>query len=288
MKQCVVLLALAALGGLTNLADAAVLNAPGVLVDGFGKHVFKQCSTCPDEGSSDGDTQGGDGVDNATTSGAGNGFLWLASATLVGPNALPVLKARAETVNPSQGLGLVSANAIAQGLQAYHYAGTEDGSYTITFTVDGSLTGDDESIDAGIFASSSKLVSGADGPVRPRLSQLARVTKSARTTPGAFSDSNSITFNVGAGEDFFVQAFLIANAFFVDAGSLQGVADASHTFTASFTAGDVSLLRTFASLPAQVPEPATFGMALAGLVALGLIRGQYVRPNRITRGRHAE
>src|SRR6476659_1774760 len=64
MKQAIrfVLIAWVALSGSTHLAEAAVLRAPGILVDGFGKHVFKQCSTCPDEGSSDGDTKGGDGV----------------------------------------------------------------------------------------------------------------------------------------------------------------------------------------------------------------------------------
>ena len=36
---------LVALIALTNLADAAVLTTTGILVDGSGKHVFKQCST---------------------------------------------------------------------------------------------------------------------------------------------------------------------------------------------------------------------------------------------------
>jgi hypothetical protein len=264
MKQRIrfVLIALVALSGSTKFAEAAVLSAPGILVDGSGKHVFKQCSTCPDEGSSDGDTKGGDGVGSAETTGAGNGFGWLASGTLVGPNALPVLKARAETFDPLQGLGLVNANAIAQGLQEYHYSGTQDGTYTITFHVNGLLDGDDESIDAGIFAFASELVAGPDGITHPRLSPTARITKVASSTNGAFSDSNSITFTVGAGDDFFVQAFLIANSLFVDATSLTGAADASHTMTASFTAGDVSLL-------SPVPEPATFGMLLTLLVLLG-------------------
>jgi hypothetical protein len=264
MKQAIrfVLIALVASSGSTHLAEAAVLRAPGILVDGFGKHVFKQCSTCPDEGSSDGDTQGGDGVGSAETTGTGNGFSWLASGTLVGPNALPVLKARAETTDPLQGLGSTTASAIAQGLQEYHYAGTVDGTYTITFHVNGLLDGDDESVDAGIFAFSPELVAGPDGPQHPRLSPTARITKAASSTNGAFSESNSISFTVGAGDDFFVQAFLIADSLFTDAGSLAGAADASHTMTASFTAGDVSLLT-------PVPEPATLSMLLMGVVLLG-------------------
>jgi hypothetical protein len=84
----------------------------------------------------------------------------------------------------------------------------------------------------------------------------------ASSTNGSFSDSNSITFTVGAGDDFFVQAFLIAGSLFTDAGSVAGAADASHTMTASFTAGDVSLLT-------PIPEPGMFSMLLAGVVLLG-------------------
>ena len=116
---------------------------------------------------------------------------------------------------------------------------------------------------------------GANGPTHPGLAPTTRITKSARTTNGAFADSNSITFNLAAGQAFFVKAFLIANALFVDEASLPGAADASHTFTASFTAGDVSLLTPFAVAsvpPVQVPDPATFGMLLTGLVSLGFAR----------------
>ena len=58
-------------------------------------------------------------------------------------------------------------------------------------------------------------------------------------------------------------AFLSGNALFTDCCSLDGVADASHTFDASFTSGDTSLLTT-------VPEPAVGGLLLA---AIGLTVG---------------
>ena len=85
-----------------------------------------------------------------------------------------------------------------------------------------------------------------------------RLTKIARLGNGSFVDGRSITFSVGANEDFFVSASLIADAQFVDALSVTGVADASHTMTASFTAGNVSLLT-------PVPEPSTYGTLLIGL-----------------------
>ncbi|NJD06284.1 MAG: hypothetical protein FIA97_07265 [Methylococcaceae bacterium] len=274
-KMSFVLLTLIALSGASNFAHAAILSAPGILVDGSGKHIFKQCSTCPDEGSSDSDTKGGNGVGSAETTGVGNGFSWLASGTLLGPNGLPVLKARAEVVDPLQGLGSVTANATAQGLQEYHYSGVQDGTYTITFSVNGLLDGDDESIDAGLTVLSSEIIQGADGPRHPSLAPTTRITKVASSTNGSFSESSSVSFTVGAGQDFLVQEFLIASALFVDASSLVGTADAAHTMTASFTAGDVSLLTPVVA----VPIPAALGLMLAGLGAVGCIARRRILHN---------
>ena len=257
-------LALIVSGAVAQLASAATLSAPGILVNGDGSQHFRKCSTCPDEPFLDFDEKGGNNVGSAETTGAANNsFSWLAAGTLVGPNALPVLKARAEAQNPSiadpsLGIGTVSAVATARGLQGYHYSGTEAGTYTITFTVDGLLDGDDESIEAGVSALSSELVFSQDGGFHRRGLASDRLTKIARLGNGSFVDGRSITFSVGANEDFFVSAFLIADALFVDALSVTGVADASHTMTASFTAGNVSLLT-------PVPEPSTYGTLLIGL-----------------------
>ena len=147
-------------------------------------------------------------------------------------------------------------------MQGYHYSGTEAGTYTITFTVNGVLDGDDESIDAGVSALSSEFVFSQDGGFHRRVLASDRLTKIARWTNGSFVDSSSITFSVNANADFFVSAFLIADALFVDAHSVTGVADAAHTMTASYTAGNVSLLT-------PVPEPSTYGMLLMGLGLLG-------------------
>ena len=143
-------------------------------------------------------------------------------------------------------------------MQGYHYSGTEAGTYTITFTVDGVLDGDDESIEAGVSALSSEFVFSSDGGLQRRGLASARLSKTASSSNGSFVDGRSITFSVGANDDFFVSVFLIADALFVDAVSVTGVADASHTMTTSFTAGDVSLLT-------PVPEPSTYGMLLMGL-----------------------
>jgi hypothetical protein len=268
LKRNFVQLALIVSGAVAQLASAATLSAPGILVNGDGSQHFKKCSTCPDEPVLDSEEKGGNNVGSAQTTGnAMNSFSWLAAGTLLGPNALPVLKAQAEAQNPSiadpsLGIGTVSAVATARGLQGYHYSGTEAGTYTITFTVNGVLDGDDESIDAGVSALSSEFVFSQDGGFHRRVLASDRLTKIARLSNGSFVDGRSITFSVGANDDFFVSAFLIADALFVDALSVTGAADASHTMTASFTAGDVSLL-----IP--VPELSTYGMLLIGLGLLG-------------------
>ena len=179
-------LALIVSGAVAQLASAATLSAPGILVNGDGSQHFRKCSTCPDEPVLDSYEKGGNNVGSAETTGAANNsFSWLASGTLVGPNALPVLKARAEAQNPSiadpsLGIGTVSAVATARGLQEYHYSGTVAGTYTITFTVDGLVDGDDESIDAGVSALSSELVFNPDGGFQRRVRASDRLTKDAR------------------------------------------------------------------------------------------------------------
>jgi hypothetical protein len=253
---------------LARAALAVPLSAPGIAVSGSGSHFFKVCSTCPTDGSSDSDSQGGNYVGAAETTGDADTFYsWLAEGVLVGPNALPVLKARAEAMdpslsNPSVGIGSTNATASAQGLQEYHYAGTEDGTYTLTFHVDGTVFGDGESISAGLSVLSSDYDPFSEGGFYLSRIAYADLSQSAASANGQFSGTRDITFNVVADEDFFVLAYLGANAFFSDSLSLAGVADASHTFTASFTAGDVSLLST-------VPEPSAFVLALVSLAAAG-------------------
>ena len=115
------ILIVSGVGMMAHLASAATLSEPGILVNGDGSQHFRKCSTCPDEPLLDSDEKGGNNVGSAETTGAANNsFSWLAAGTLVGPNALPVLKARAEAQNPSiadpsLGIGTVSAVATARG-----------------------------------------------------------------------------------------------------------------------------------------------------------------------------
>jgi hypothetical protein len=262
--------ALVASSVLASAALAVPLSAPGILVSGSGSHFFKVCSTCPNDGSFDFDSDGGNYVGAAETTGfADTYYSWLADGVLVGPNALPVLKARAEAMDPSLsnpmvGIGTTSATADAQGLQEFHYSGTEDGTYTITFHV-GTVFGDGETIGAGLSVLTSDYDPFTEGGLYNARIAYAELSESASVANGQFSETRDITFDVTADEDFFVLAYLTANAFFSDGGSMEGVADASHTFTASFTAGDVSLLTV-------VPEPATFASALLGLAAVAWAR----------------
>ncbi|MDH3209434.1 MAG: PEP-CTERM sorting domain-containing protein [Burkholderiaceae bacterium] len=251
--------AVLALLGAANLAVADPLGAPGVSVLGAGLHSYKECSTCPDEGSNQSEVAGGNGIANATTTFFDNAaFSWFAAGSLAGDNALPELNAYAQAKVPPLGLGFVSASASALGLQKYHYTGTEDGSYEITFTVDGSLSGDGESVNAGVTAFSSDYDPLLEGAGQNTLLASNSMSIDASLTSGPFAENRSISFNIGAGEDFFVLAFLNANAFWADGLSLPGIADAANTMKASFTAGDVALLLA-------VPEPTTYAMMLAGL-----------------------
>ena len=266
LSLCLAAMSLAALS-----ASATALSAPGIAVDGSGSGNFKVCSTCPNTGPGFvSDSDGGDNVGAAeTTGGVDTYFNWLAEGVLVGPNSLPVLKARAEAQNPtltdpSLGIGSTSATATAQGLQEYHYAGTTDGTYTISFEVNGLVIGDDESINAGLTIFNSNYDPFLEGEFQHTRIAGGQLGESASTTNGAFAQLQEVTFQVTPGQDFFVLAFLSGNAFYSDCCSQDGVADASHTFTASFTSGDTSLLST-------VPEPGLAGLAFMGLAAAGCI-----------------
>jgi hypothetical protein len=262
------------------IASATPLHAPGIAVGGSGSHFFKVCSTCPNDGSFDSDDQGGDGVGAALSTGFADTFYsWLAEGVQVGPNALPVLKARAEAMNPSLtnphiGIGTTSATAEAQGLTEYIYSGTTDGTYTISFHVDGTILGDDESTDAGVSIFNEHYVPELEGEFQHTFIAGARVSDRADLSLGQFADGKDVTFTVTPGQTFFVASFLTANALFTDCCSEAGVADVSHTFTADFTAGDTSLL----SLVAAAPEPEQVLLVLLALLGVTLRLRSRARP----------
>ena len=85
------------------------------------------------------------------------------------------------------------------------------------------MIGDGESIDAGIGVFGSDYDPSLEGEFQITRIASGRLTRSASSTNGAFSESQDVTFQIGAGEDFFVLAFLSANAFFSDCCSVDGV-----------------------------------------------------------------
>jgi len=249
---------------------SATLTRPGVEASGSGSRSFKVCSTCDPDQEYEYHTDGGSGVGVAVSEGFADIYYeWFAEGVLRGPNLLPVLKASAFALEPGAsdpdflGIGYTSATASAQGLEQFHYAGTADAIYEITFQVNGSIAGDYESIEAGLAVYGSDYTGAGEGSgyVPPVASASMRKT----ATNGAFADSRTVSFLIAPDTDFFVFAYLSANAFFADATNEAGGADASHTFNASFTAGDTSLL-------SFVPEPALGGLVLLALGIPPLLR----------------
>lgn len=259
--------------GAAPSVTADVLSAPGVLTSGSGSRYWKQCSTCPNEGSNLSESDGGSGRPSALTQrdNVGDGYYWLAAGELLGPNVLPLLRARAEVKIAAPQI-YASANASAQGLQHYSYQGASAGHYTVSFEVDGSLSGDTESINAGVSVFAGNYDPRLEGEGRFTQIGQARINVTANQGAGSFQRSGSADFDIGAGESFYVLAYLNASAYLTDFGgpplNLPGVADASHTMRVAFTAGDTSML----VLASAVPEPPVAALMLLGGVGLGVVR----------------
>lgn len=257
---------------ISNTAHAR-LTEPGIEVSGSGTHWFKLCSTCPDDGSRASDSNGGNGYPSAISQ-FNDIYTWLAAGSLTGAQSLPELKALAKVDVPNT-IGYVSATASAQGLQAYRYTGTETKNYTITFSVAGVLTGNTtESISGGMNVWGGTFNPNAEipGTILGRDSATAHADASASSTQ--VNESRSISFSLNPGQDFFITAYLNANAFWSDGGDIAGTADAAHTMTAQFTAGDTAFLSTFATV---VPLPPSILYLLSGIAFcwFGSGKGRY-------------
>jgi hypothetical protein len=255
-----------------SLAQAAAV--PFIEASGSGLHWWRICSTCPDEIVRLNQRDGGPLRDSAAVAGTEDGFAFAAAASNTGPNQLPVLKVVAETTVPAAPAIYTQATANTHSLQAYTYGGSEAGSYTIEFSVDGLITGDSESIYAGLTVYNSRYDPQLEGGGFDSYLASAAVSVSPGT-PGIvtvlpFAETRSVSFEVAAGEVFYVSAYLSANAFYGGlggSGSPPGSADAFHSFGARFVAGDTTLL-----VPGPpVPEPAMLALWLAGLAAGSLL-----------------
>lgn len=265
-----VLLGLAALALGQTLAFGDPFTPSGVTVTGSGSHlyIFGSCSTCPREGPSLSDTAGGDGVLNASTAYGGGPFAWMASASIVGSSYLPELKAYAEAQAPPPDGHYdlwVTANATAQARQRFVFEGLLPELYTLEYTVDGVLSGDGESVSAGLGVYGGDYVPELEGEFQVTRKGSDQVMFSADTHSN-FSHTGSISFTVNPGDAFYVTGFLSAQAFWTES-TLAGYADASHTFTSVFTAGNTSFLTPSLVPAASVPEPGSLSLVVAGLVA---------------------
>jgi hypothetical protein len=253
-----------ALGGSAAYADP--ITASGVYVTGSGDHLYSlgSCSTCPNVGPSLSESAGGDNVQAASTQYLAGPFFWYASASLASGTYLPEVKAYAEAQPPppdGQYDFWVNANSTAQARQRFIYEGLVSETYTLEYTVDGTLSGDFESVSAGLGVYGGNYVPNLEGEMQVTRKGSDQVWFSAETH-SSFLHTGSITFSLDPGEAFYVTAFLTAQAFWTDA-TLGGAADASHTLTTAFTAGNTSLLTPVVST--SVPEPATGLLALAGM-----------------------
>ena len=266
--------AISASVGYVQSAQAAPLTEPGIFVFGSGANSYKVCSTCPDEGTNAQDSSGGNGYTSATTEYNGI-FSWYASGSLTGPNSLPELGVSAEVLPNQIGIGYVQATSSAQGLQTFHYSGDTTQTYEITFSVTGSLLGDAETISAGMNVYGGHYQTNSEIPGDPLGADSMQVSADPlNASPITFDESRTITFVLAPGQDFFITAYLTANAYFSDYGSLAGYADASHSMTISFTGGDTSLISV-----ASVPIPPSAVLLASGL-ALGFTRKAGLRVAR--------
>ncbi|WGS84967.1 hypothetical protein [Methylomonas sp. UP202] len=249
---------------LNNTSYAARLTEPGISVSGNGTHWFKVCSTCPDDGSSASDSKGGNGYPTATTE-FNDIYSWFAEGSLTGAQSLPILKAYAKTDVPNT-IGYVSATATAQGLQAYHYAGTESQTYTITFSVSGLLSGDTtESITAGMNVWGGIFDPYAELPGSMLGGDFVNAHADPLVNSTALNESRAISFDLAPGQDFFITSYITASAFWADGSDIAGTADAAHSMTAQFTAGDSTMLNT---LTTSVPLPPSAWLLLSGIAFL--------------------
>ena len=196
---------------------------------------------------------------------------------ITGPLAVPDLAAKA---NAEPGVGthagfsgegayFFAANASATGSQYFTCTGPAAQLYTMRYTLSGFAASAIDNPPTGR--------SGADPgqrrpvPVRRRRQARRRVADGStgqlvdidqRNFNGAahtFRDTGSVSITLNPGQSSYLVAFLAANVGLFG----HGMADASHSLTVDFIAGDTGQL--VAALPA-VPEPSTWALLALGLV----------------------
>jgi hypothetical protein len=251
----------------------------GVFSSGSVTYLFRICSTCPqptgvlDSGSSGGFGSFGPAiVAGLGARGEGDGSF-AARARILGSEGVPELRADARAkpgIGTHEGFsepGFYDFNAVAlaRGSQYFTYSGTTTQTYTMAYSIDGfasstlpSPTPEDESlisVSGGVtlFDDGDKL--GGELPMG-RVVDIDRI--SVNGSAHTFRQSGSVSITLDPGDSYYLAAFLSAQ---VSIGG-QGIADAGHTLTIDFTAGNTAQL---APLLPSVPEPATYVLMSLGL-----------------------
>jgi hypothetical protein len=280
--------ALAASLFLTPGAANAVLipgDQAGVFAEGSIRSRFLICTTCSPVADLLDEQEAGSFGNNgpAIVDGAGAGGTGTADydarAIIFGPTFLPELRAEASAnpgVGPHAGFSgngayFFTAAASAKADQYFTYIGLTPATYTISYSFAGQALGAHPEDDPFVTVSGGLALFDDGDKLGGELPLGHEVDFSQKTFDGAsrafvFGDDVSITVNPG--NSFYVSSFLNATV----TGDAQGIADAGHTLTASFTAGDTSLLTaeladSVIPTPA-VPEPSTWVLLIVGFGAV--------------------
>jgi hypothetical protein len=268
---------------LCAVAHAAPGDQAGVFVDGSIHSLFRICSTCPTPSEVDDQRTAGGFGSNGPAIASGFDTRGTANASydgralIVGGSLLPELHAAASAVPgigshvgfSAPGAYLLSSSASTRAVQYFSYRGAVPETYRISYVIRGGAFGasaDDEplvTVSGGLalFDDGDKL--GGELPLGHT------VDRSQKTFTGAahdFVDGGTVSITVAPGQSFYLSAFLSAGVAQVD-----GVADASHSFTSRFTAGDPSLL-TAALAASPVDEAPAAALLALGLAGLGAVR----------------
>lgn len=219
--------------------------------------------------------------------------VYWASASLGGPNALPVLKARAnsgsqygappdhEYASDVHCCFYYNPVALADAVQWYQFTGTQRTTFTLAFAVDAiiqgtldPLTGEDFGYNGSVGATMA-IFDGRTFDDPDLASELpfgyqidrAHVELTRTNDQIELFGEGMLTFELDPGQSFFLVSSLVAT---IRPTPGWVTADASNTMTFAFTQGPADLLVPQLRPDATnvVPEPSTWLLMMLGLTAI--------------------